>query len=187
MIVVLFAITFFLIITQGKHTDGRDSVLRKPPQTKTVSPNNVVRVFLHRGGCSCGGGDSGGTGQLLPGTCIRFRAESALRCGKAEYGMEIPILHFDSGGGSCSALLSERSGGNSIQTVFMFVARLFLFTLHESPRYLVHAGRPQDAVIALREIIRANGDTLEIGIDDVDDSLLNSQDPQQEVSEMRGR
>src|SRR5258708_33082475 len=99
--------------------------------------------------------------------------------------MEIPILHFDSGGGSCSALLSERSGGNSIQTVFMFVARLFFFTPHESPRYFVPPGRPQDAVISLRGIIRAKGDTFEIGINDVDDSPLNNPDHQQEGRENR--
>ena len=98
--------------------------------------------------------------------------------------MEVPILHFDRHGTFGSALLENNVAINNIQTAFMFVARLFLFTLYESPRYLVHAGRPQEAVNALRDIIRTNGDTLEIGIDDVDDSLLKYQDPVPEVSKM---
>ncbi|KAF8339969.1 major facilitator superfamily domain-containing protein [Cantharellus anzutake] len=63
----------------------------------------------------------------------------------------------------------------TIMTAFMFASRLFFFTLHESPRYLVHAGRPQEAVIVLQKIIRVNGNVLEIGLHDVDESLLSPQ------------
>ncbi|KAF9481138.1 MFS general substrate transporter [Pholiota conissans] len=54
-------------------------------------------------------------------------------------------------------------------TLFMFVARIVFFRLHESPRYLVHAGRPQDAVKSLQMISRFNGSDLEIELEDVRD------------------
>ncbi|KAM6494435.1 Major facilitator superfamily domain containing protein [Amanita muscaria] len=54
-------------------------------------------------------------------------------------------------------------------TLTMFLARIVFFRLHESPRYLVHAGRPQDAVKALQMISRFNGSDLSIELCDVVD------------------
>ena len=51
----------------------------------------------------------------------------------------------------------------------MFLARILFFRLHESPRYLVHAGRPQEALVSLQMISRFNGSDLTIELDDVDD------------------
>ncbi|KAH9020563.1 MFS general substrate transporter [Lactarius deliciosus] len=49
-----------------------------------------------------------------------------------------------------------------IITLTMFIARIVFFRLHESPRYLVHAGRPQDALESLQMISRFNGSELEL-------------------------
>ena len=52
----------------------------------------------------------------------------------------------------------------------MFCCRILIFRLHESPRYLVSAGRKQEAVLALKKIAKFNGDELpSLNIDDVDD------------------
>ena len=51
----------------------------------------------------------------------------------------------------------------------MFLARMVFFRLHESPRYLVHAGRPQDAVKSLQMISKFNGSTVPIELADVRD------------------
>lgn len=56
-----------------------------------------------------------------------------------------------------------------LQTLLMFFARVMFFRLHESPRYLVHAGRPHDAVMSLRKISEFNGDDLTIGLSNVED------------------
>lgn len=55
-------------------------------------------------------------------------------------------------------------------TLSMFIARIVFFRLHESPRYLVNAGRKHEAVQALQMISQFNGDELSIGIHDVDDT-----------------
>ncbi|TFK52346.1 MFS general substrate transporter [Heliocybe sulcata] len=55
-------------------------------------------------------------------------------------------------------------------TLSMFIARILFFRLHESPRYLVNAGRKREAVQALQMISQYNGDELSIGIHDVDDT-----------------
>ncbi|THH29107.1 hypothetical protein EUX98_g5071 [Antrodiella citrinella] len=52
-------------------------------------------------------------------------------------------------------------------TLSMFIARMVFFRLHESPRYLVHAGRPQEAVESLQLISKFNGSELSLGLDDV--------------------
>lgn len=57
----------------------------------------------------------------------------------------------------------------SVITVAMFLARFFFFSLHESPRYLVHAGKKEEAAIVLAKIARFNGDELSITVADVDD------------------
>ncbi|KAG9014265.1 hypothetical protein FRB94_013575 [Tulasnella sp. JGI-2019a] len=49
----------------------------------------------------------------------------------------------------------------------MFLGRFILFRLHESPRYLAHAGRPADAVHALKKITKFNGQSLELDMKDV--------------------
>lgn len=51
----------------------------------------------------------------------------------------------------------------------MFLARMVFFRLHESPRYLVHAGRPQDALRSLQLISRFNGSHISIELEDVRD------------------
>lgn len=51
----------------------------------------------------------------------------------------------------------------------MFLARIVFFRLHESPRYLVHAGRPQEAIESLQMISRFNGSDLSLELDDVRD------------------
>ncbi|KXN80839.1 hypothetical protein AN958_07202 [Leucoagaricus sp. SymC.cos] len=63
-------------------------------------------------------------------------------------------------------------------TLSMFLARIVFFRLHESPRYLVHAGRPHEAVKSLQMISKFNGSDLEIELDDVaDHHLSTSSDP----------
>ncbi|KAG5638739.1 hypothetical protein H0H81_010549 [Sphagnurus paluster] len=54
-------------------------------------------------------------------------------------------------------------------TLFMFLARIVFFRLHESPRYLVHAGRPLEAIESLQMISRFNGSDLALEIKDVAD------------------
>jgi len=51
----------------------------------------------------------------------------------------------------------------------MFLARMVFFQLHESPRYLVHAGRPHDAIKSLQMISKFNGSDLAIELEDVCD------------------
>ncbi|KAH8981894.1 MFS general substrate transporter [Lactarius akahatsu] len=58
-----------------------------------------------------------------------------------------------------------------IITLTMFIARIVFFRLHESPRYLVHAGRPQDALESLQMISRFNGSELELDLEDVIDRI----------------
>lgn len=53
----------------------------------------------------------------------------------------------------------------------MFLARMVFFRLHESPRYLVHAGRHQEALESLQLISRFNGSELPLELEDVDDRL----------------
>ncbi|KIY51552.1 MFS general substrate transporter [Fistulina hepatica ATCC 64428] len=56
-----------------------------------------------------------------------------------------------------------------VLTFLMFAGRIVFFKLHESPRYLVHAGRPHDAVVALQKISRFNGVELALDLEDVCD------------------
>ncbi|KAG1723017.1 major facilitator superfamily domain-containing protein [Suillus paluster] len=56
-----------------------------------------------------------------------------------------------------------------IITLSMFLARMVFFRLHESPRYLVHAGRHQEALESLQLISRFNGSELPLELEDVDD------------------
>lgn len=51
----------------------------------------------------------------------------------------------------------------------MFIARIVFFRLHESPRYLVHAGRHLEAIESLQMISRFNGSDLTLELEDVQD------------------
>ncbi|KAG6860790.1 hypothetical protein C0995_007596 [Termitomyces sp. Mi166 len=54
-------------------------------------------------------------------------------------------------------------------TLSMFIARILFFRLHESPRYLVHAGRHLEAIESLQMISRFNGSDLILELKDVQD------------------
>jgi hypothetical protein len=73
------------------------------------------------------------------------------------------------------ALSSRRCGGSAFlpirKTFGMFLGRIVFFRLHESPRYLVHAGRKQDALESLQMISRFNGSELALDLDDVEDHI----------------
>jgi hypothetical protein len=56
------------------------------------------------------------------------------------------------------------------QTTGLFAARVLFFTLHESPRFLVRAGRPAAALDALTRIARFNGSPLVLELADVRDA-----------------
>lgn len=58
----------------------------------------------------------------------------------------------------------------SIFTILMFVGRCILFTLRESPRYLVNIGRPEEAVHALQHIAEYNGKPMQLDLYDVQDT-----------------
>ncbi|KAJ7647043.1 MFS general substrate transporter [Roridomyces roridus] len=65
-------------------------------------------------------------------------------------------------------------GALGIFTLAMFIARVVFFRLHESPRFLVHAGRPAEALVALQAMARFNGNPQladELDLPDVDDSV----------------
>ncbi|KAH9851820.1 MFS general substrate transporter [Lenzites betulinus] len=57
-------------------------------------------------------------------------------------------------------------------TLTMFLARMVFFKLHESPRYLVHAGRHEEAMESLQLISRFNGEELQLELDDIEDTVL---------------
>ncbi|KAJ7274109.1 MFS general substrate transporter [Mycena rebaudengoi] len=61
-----------------------------------------------------------------------------------------------------------------VLTLLLFLARIVFFRLHESPRFLVHAGRPAEALEALRLIALFNGAPAlasELALADVDDAV----------------
>lgn len=61
---------------------------------------------------------------------------------------------------------------------------MVFFKLHESPRFLVHAGRPQEALESLQMISRFNGSDLTLMLDDVDDQRPErTSSPQQAADE----
>ncbi|KAF5340081.1 hypothetical protein D9758_013141 [Tetrapyrgos nigripes] len=60
-------------------------------------------------------------------------------------------------------------GALGLTTLSMFLARIVFFRLHESPRYLVHAGRHQEALESLQMISKFNGSDLELDLGDVND------------------
>lgn len=68
-----------------------------------------------------------------------------------------------------------KSAPPQFQTLLMFLARMVFFRLHESPRYLVHAGRHQEAVESLQLISKFNGSELNLDVEDVRDHLHPSE------------
>lgn len=58
------------------------------------------------------------------------------------------------------------------KTLSFFIARIVFFRLHESPRYLVHAGRHEEALLNLQKISRFNGSELSLDLGDVCDQRL---------------
>jgi hypothetical protein len=73
----------------------------------------------------------------------------------------------------------------SVQTLSMFLARILFFRLHESPRYLVHAGRHREALESLQLISRFNGSDITIDLEDVDDRRPPSPRPPSTGSDER--
>lgn len=54
-------------------------------------------------------------------------------------------------------------------TLAFALARIAVFRLHESPRFLVQAGRSQEAMLSLVRIARFNGMEIELGVHDITD------------------
>ncbi|KAG8785689.1 hypothetical protein FRB91_000445 [Serendipita sp. 411] len=57
----------------------------------------------------------------------------------------------------------------SVITVVMCLARIFFMNLHESPRFLVHNGRKDEAASVLSKIAKFNGNEFHVILADVDD------------------
>ena len=64
----------------------------------------------------------------------------------------------------------------------MFIARIVFFKLHESPRYLVHAGRHEEAAEALQMISKYNGSERQFAVEDVEDTVAPSPSPNADAS-----
>jgi hypothetical protein len=52
-------------------------------------------------------------------------------------------------------------------TLIMFFIRFVLFTIHESPKYLMGKGRDEEAVRIVHEVARRNGKTSDLTLDDL--------------------
>ncbi|KAG5980280.1 hypothetical protein E4U55_004186 [Claviceps digitariae] len=52
-------------------------------------------------------------------------------------------------------------------TLLMFAARFVLFTIYESPKYLIGKGRDADAVRVIHEVARRNGKTIALTVEDL--------------------
>ncbi|KAG6008195.1 hypothetical protein E4U21_004794 [Claviceps maximensis] len=52
-------------------------------------------------------------------------------------------------------------------TLLMFLARFVLFTIYESPKYLIGKGRDEDAIRVIHEVARRNGKTIALTIEDL--------------------
>ncbi|MCJ1460729.1 hypothetical protein MMC28_011111 [Mycoblastus sanguinarius] len=62
--------------------------------------------------------------------------------------------------------------------MIMFACRFFLFTLYESPKYLMGRGRDEDAVEIVHEVARRNGKTTNLTLADLE---VHNQEGQQGV------
>ena len=71
----------------------------------------------------------------------------------------------------CAFLFEVPSSYRYTKTLGMFLGRIVFFRLHESPRYLVHAGRKEDALLSLQMISRFNGSELALDLEDVEDHI----------------
>lgn len=69
----------------------------------------------------------------------------------------------------------------------MFLGRIVFFRLHESPRFLVSAGRPHDALVSLQKISLFNGSELSLKLHDVDDTPRPSKLKDDEAEEPHSR
>jgi Sugar phosphate permease len=52
-------------------------------------------------------------------------------------------------------------------TMLMFLARFVLFTMHESPKYLMGKGKDEDAVKVVHEVARRNGKTSTLTVEEL--------------------
>jgi hypothetical protein len=52
-------------------------------------------------------------------------------------------------------------------TVLMFVIRFWLFTIYESPKYLMGKGKDEEAVRIVREVARRNGKETTLTVEDL--------------------
>ncbi|QPH05217.1 hypothetical protein C2857_002891 [Epichloe festucae Fl1] len=52
-------------------------------------------------------------------------------------------------------------------TLLMFLARFVLFTIYESPKYLIGKGRDEDAIRVIHEVARRNGKTVALSLEDL--------------------
>ncbi|KAG6067035.1 hypothetical protein E4U32_004751 [Claviceps aff. humidiphila group G2b] len=52
-------------------------------------------------------------------------------------------------------------------TLLMFLARFVLFTVYESPKYLIGKGRDEEAVRVIHEVARRNGKTIALTVEDL--------------------
>jgi MFS family permease len=52
-------------------------------------------------------------------------------------------------------------------TLLMWASRFFLFTIYESPKYLMGKGRDEDAVRIVHEVARRNKKSTSLGIEDL--------------------
>lgn len=64
----------------------------------------------------------------------------------------------------------------------MFICRIVFFRLHESPRYLVHAGRPREALESLQMIAQYNNIDLSLRLHDVEDTRVDGDFTPEHVS-----
>jgi MFS family permease len=84
------------------------------------------------------------------GTAARYRCD-----------IELPSCRAVSDGEECCSVGSNMGWRYLVivigaMTLFIFFARYFLFTFHESPKYLVSKGRDQDAIDVLHKIAKFN-------------------------------
>jgi hypothetical protein len=52
-------------------------------------------------------------------------------------------------------------------TLLMFLIRFLLFTIHESPKYLIGKGRDEEAIRVIHEVAKRNGKTVNLALEDL--------------------
>ena len=90
---------------------------------------------------------------VLPPLCVSIWCKSTKPRAARAYSMYLSrsFIHSDAPRAD-TPVVATRSYLCSLQTLTMFQARTVFFHPHESPRYLTHAGRPQDAIKLLQLI-----------------------------------